>query len=73
MKIDTHNNKRAMPLEEVVYGSVVFIEDSYYLVIDNYRNDSEGMMTLVDIETGRTKEFEDNLKVEVLNARVVID
>ena len=73
MKIDTHNNKKAMLLDEVVYGSVVFIEDSYYLVFDNYINDSKGMMTLVNIETGKTKEFKEDLKVEVLNARVVID
>lgn len=73
MKIDMHNNKRAMPLEEVVYGSVVFIENTYYLVFDNYSNDRKGMMTLINLETGKKKEFEENLKVEVLNARLVID
>lgn len=73
MKIDMHNNKRVMPLDEVTYGSVVFIENTYYLVFDNYNNDSEGMMTLVNIETGRTKEFKEDLKVEILDARVVID
>lgn len=72
MKIDVHNNK-VMPLEEVAYGSVVFIEDNYYLVIDNYMHDSEGMMTLINIETGRKQEFEDGRRVEVVNARMVID
>lgn len=73
MKIDIHNNKKVVPLDEVTYGSVVFIENTYYLVFDNYNNDSKGMMTLVNIETGRTKEFEEDLKVEILDARVVID
>ena len=73
MKIDVHNNKKAMPLEEVTFGSVVFIEDNYYLVIDNYMHDSEGMMTLINIETGIKKEFEDERRVEVVNARMVID
>ena len=73
MKIDIHNNKRETPLDEVVFGSVVFIENIYYLVFDNYGNDNEGMMTLINLETGKKKEFEENLKVEVLNARLVID
>lgn len=73
MKIDIHNNKKAMPLEEVNFGSVVFIEGAYYLVIDNYNHDYEDMMTLINIETGKRKDFEQDLKVEVVNARVVID
>lgn len=73
MKIDVHNNKKAMPLEEVTYGSVVFIDDNYYLVFDNFLHDNKGMMTLINIETGRKQEFEDGRRVEVVNARMVID
>ena len=35
MKIDVHNDKKLVPLDEIFFGSVVLIAGKYYLVIDN--------------------------------------
>lgn len=73
MQIDIHNNRELMPLRKVCYGDVVFIENKYFLVFDNFDSDNEGVMTLINLETGKKKEFNEYTVVEVLNARLVID
>lgn len=76
MKIDVHNDKKLVPLDEVFFGSVVLIAGKYYLVIDNdsytdsYNSDT---MVLVNIENGKKSEFDEKLKVEIVNARMVVD
>lgn len=72
MKIDVHNDKKLVPLDEVFFGSVVLIAGKYYLVIDNDSYNSDTMI-LVNIENGKKSEFDEKLKVEIVNARMVVD
>lgn len=76
MKIDYHDGKKLVPLKDVYFGSVVFIEGKYYLVIDNYNylnEDTDDVVTVADIETGTKHDFDKKLRVEIVNARMVVD